>query len=304
MAGLYIVIESWLSEMTDSTNRGRTMAIYMIVSMGGLGLGQFLIAVADPDGFRLFVVSSVLVSMSLVPVTLAATTRAPIVTVPEKVSIRELVGFVPTGVVGSFMGGAASGILFGLGAVYATAIGLSIGRTAFFLIAPMVGAIALQWSIGRLSDRISRRRVILAVAIIASSICATLMFIPVQSVFVPVLMLGLGGTMFPLYSLVVSYTLDWSPEGKTIGASGTLIRINGAGALMGPLIAAGLMSAFGPRWFFWTLTIAFGVIVAYVAWRMLVKGRHADGTSEAVRPRSPPAPGRRLSNWWSSRCAR
>ncbi len=94
-AGLYIVIESWLSEMSDPHNRGRTLAVYMIVSMSGLGIGQYLIALADPSTFRLFVLSSVLVSMALVPVTLAGTTKAPEIRLPDPVSIRELTRIVP-----------------------------------------------------------------------------------------------------------------------------------------------------------------------------------------------------------------
>lgn len=41
------------------------MAIYMIVWLAGLGAGQYLVALADPNTFRLLIVSSVLVSMSL-----------------------------------------------------------------------------------------------------------------------------------------------------------------------------------------------------------------------------------------------
>ena len=48
-AGLYIVIESWLSELSTPVNRGRTLAVYMIVSMSGLGIGQYLIAVGRPE---------------------------------------------------------------------------------------------------------------------------------------------------------------------------------------------------------------------------------------------------------------
>lgn len=271
MAGLFIVIESWLGAMSDSSNRGRTLAVYMIVSMGGLGAGQYLVALADPNGFQLFVVSSVLVSMSLVPVTLAATTKVPAVILPEAVSVRELVSIVPTGVIGALMSGAGVGVVLGLGAVYATEVGLSLERTGFFLVAPMIGAIVMQWPVGRLSDKVSRRLVIFGVALVASALCAALLVIPQQSLLVPVLMLGVGGTMFPLYSLVVSYTMDWAPDGKTMGASATLVRVNGTGALLGPLIAAPLMSAFGPRWFFWTLASVFMVIVVYLGWRLAVK---------------------------------
>jgi MFS family permease len=270
VAGLYIVIESWLAEMTTVTNRGRTMAIYMIVWLAGLGAGQYLIALADPNTFRLFVVSSVLVSMSLVPIALV-TTKAPVVVKSEKVTVRELVRIVPTGVLGSFMGGASVGIVLGLGAVYATTIELSLDRTAIFLIAPMIGAMALQWPIGWLSDRISRRTVIFFVALSGLTITLALTLVPTQSLALPALMAALGGTLFPLYSLIVTYTIDWVPVGKVTGAAATLIGINGAGAFVGPLVAAPLMSAFGPKWFFWCMVGAFGIVAGYVAWRLVSK---------------------------------
>lgn len=271
MAGLYIVIESWLGEMSDSSSRGRTLAIYMIVTMAGLGAGQYLVALADPTSFRLFAVSSVLVSMSLVPVTLAAATKVPPVRVPDRLGVRQLIGIVPTGVLGALMGGVATGILLGLGPVYATLRGYSLERTGAFLVAPTVGAIAMQWPIGRLSDKVSRRAVVFVVALAAVFVCVGLVLTDAQSPVVFALMFALGGTLFPLYSLVVSYTLDWTPEGKTVGASSTLVRLNGAGALVGPLVAAPLMSEFGPTWFFWTMTVAFSCVVAYVAWRIAFK---------------------------------
>ncbi|MEE8601188.1 MFS transporter [Euzebya tangerina] len=270
VAGLYIVIESWLAEMTTAANRGRVMAIYMIVWLAGLGAGQYLIALGDPTTFRLFIVSSVLVSMSLVPITLKSSTAPPSESA-EKVSVLELIRIVPTGVIGSFMGGATAGILLGLGAVYATAVGLSLDRTGTFLVAPMIGAMILQWPIGRLSDRVSRRLVIFFVALIGLATSGSLALIPSQSVLVLVLMAALGGTLFPLYSLIVSYTIDWVPPGKVSGAAAKLIGINGSGAFLGPLAAAPLMSVYGPSWFFWCMAVAFGVVVAYLAWRLVVK---------------------------------
>ncbi|NND76065.1 MAG: MFS transporter [Ilumatobacter sp.] len=270
-AGLYIVMESWLGELSTPATRGRTLSIYMIVTMGGLGIGQYLIAVADPNGFRLFVASSVLVSMALVPVVLVTTARVPIPRAPEKVSVRQLIGFVPTGVLGSFMSGAAAGVLLGLAAVYSSRIGLSIHRTAGFLIAPTIGALLLQWPIGRLSDRVSRRAVIFGVVVIASALCVVGALLPNQTPLVPLVMFGIGGMMFPLYSLVVSYTLDWTPDELTVGAAGTLIRINGSGALLGPLITAVMMSRFGSAWFFWMMASFFGVIAVYLGYRLASK---------------------------------
>ena len=271
IAGLYIVIESWLSELSDAANRGRTLAIYMIVSMSGLAIGQLLITVADPSTFRLFVLSSVMVSMALVPVTLAGTITAPEIRLPAPVSVRELLRIVPTGVTGSFMSGAAAGTLLGLSAVYATAVGFSIERTALFLLVPTVGGVLMQWPVGKLSDKVRRRVVILGVAVVAATACVFGGLVPSDQPLVLPIMFVIGGTMYPLYSLVVSYTLDWVAIERTVGVSGTLVRVNGAGALIGPLVTAGLMSWVGPSFFFWMLGGYFAVIVGFISYRILFR---------------------------------
>jgi len=270
-AGLYIVIESWLNELSDPANRGKTLALYMMVSMGGMGIGQSLVAFADPNGFRLFLVSSVLVSMSLVPMTLAGTTKSPTIRAATPVRFRELVSNVPTGVVGSFMTGAATGVSLGLGTVFATQVGLSLTRTAGFLLAATIGGIVMQFPIGRLSDRIRRRVVIFGVASIGASLALIGVVIPPTSPAMLVLMFGIGGCLYPLYSLVVAYTLDWMGPAKTVGSSATLMRINGSGALVGPLVTAPLMAFAGPDWFFWMISGGFALVVGFIAFRILFK---------------------------------
>lgn len=271
MAGLYVVIESWLNEMSSTANRGRTLAVYMLVTMGGLVIGQVLLTLGGSGGMRLFILASILVSMSLVPMTLAATTKQPAVRIPARTTVRELLGYVPTGVVGSFMVGTGTGALLGLGVVYATAVDMSIDRTAAFLAAPFVGAIIFQWPVGWVSDRFSRRAVIFVVAAIGGMIAAALALLPADSPAVLPLMVIFGGAIFSLYSLVVAYTLDWTPVDKTVAASGTLVRINGAGAVLGPLVGAAPMALVDASMFFWTLAGTQAVIVGYVGYRLIAK---------------------------------
>mgnify|MGYP001788633376 CR=1 FL=1 len=140
MAGLYVVVESWLNAASTPATRGRTLAVYTIASMGGLGVGQLLIATGDPREATLFIVASILVSMSFVPIALAATTDAPPVRVSPMMKLREFHRVAPTGMVGTFFTGASHGILFGLSAVYATRAGFGPGATAAFLALPSIGA--------------------------------------------------------------------------------------------------------------------------------------------------------------------
>ncbi|MEZ5165797.1 MAG: hypothetical protein R2695_04635 [Acidimicrobiales bacterium] len=98
MAGLYIVCESWLNELATNETRGRLLSMYMVVMMGGMTVGQFLLDVADTDGFVLFALASILVSLSLVPVTLYEAGNPP-VRRHEGLSVREVHRRVPVGAV-------------------------------------------------------------------------------------------------------------------------------------------------------------------------------------------------------------
>ena len=55
LSGLFMVSESWMNTITDNDNRGRLLAAYMFtITLGFIG-GQFLINLASPMGFELFI---------------------------------------------------------------------------------------------------------------------------------------------------------------------------------------------------------------------------------------------------------
>jgi len=269
MAGLYVVAESWLNDLATNATRGRLLSVYMVVTMGGLTAGQFMLDLANPDGFELFVLSSILVSASLVPVVLSASSCPPI-SAPEPLSLRELARLVPTGVVSAFWVGTSAGVVMGLSAVYAVNVGMSTGRITTFLAAPLIGSVILQWPIGYISDRVSRRAVMFWVAITASAVSAALTLVGAGSWEAIALMFVLGGMTFPLYSLTIGYTADWLPVAQLNGASAALVRTNGVGAVFGPLIGAAAMSATGASAFFWTLAFTHSVIAVYIGYRLIV----------------------------------
>ena len=66
------------------------------------------------------------------------------------------------------MNGMASAVVFSMGAVYATKLGLSIEKVGLLMAMIMAGALLLQYPIGRLSDYFDRRTVILIIQILAT----------------------------------------------------------------------------------------------------------------------------------------
>ena len=271
MAGLYVTAESWLNATATNATRGRLLSIYMIVLMTGIGVGQLLLGVADPQGFELFVVASVLVSIAVVPISLS-TTAPPKFRVPERLPFRVLWEAAPLGIVGGMGAGMATGALMGMGAFYAASVGMSPERVALFMGAAIAGAIAWQWPIGALSDKVPRRRAIAAVTFGAAAASVVPTQLGATGDAVLAMMFVIGGLTFPLYSLNLSHINDVLPEGQTVNASSLFVFVTGVGAIAGPVTAAAVMaSPVGDVGFFWVLAAIHVVIGVFALYRIAVR---------------------------------
>lgn len=290
-AGLYVVCESWLNEQATNQTRGQLLSIYMVVMLGGAAAGQGLLNVADPGGPNLFILVSVLVSLSLIPM-LLSTGRTPPFEAPRPVSIRQLYRVSPTGVVGYFGTMMANGAYFGMGAVYGREIGLSVRDISVFVSLILLGGMFLQWPLGRLSDAWDRRRVLTGVTF-AAALFAVLASAAAEHSLLSLLVLTalFGGTTLPLYSLCIAYTNDYLDRDQIVQASGTLVLIGGIGAVFGPITAALAMQSFGPPGFFWwmaTIHAAIGMFALYRMTRRAAMPLAEQGNYVAVAPRVSP----------------
>jgi MFS family permease len=160
-------------------------------------------------------------------------------------------------------------VLLGMAAVYASQVGMSVSRTALFAGAAAVGAVVLQWPIGYLSDYIGRRPMILIVSSVAVVIAVIGTGLSPEGWPILAAMFLFGGMSYPMYSLALSHVIDVLPAGRAVTASSTNVFLTGVGAIFGPLVAAGLMTAIGPSGFWWTLVIAFGAIAAFALFRVI-----------------------------------
>jgi MFS family permease len=293
-AGLYVVAESWLNDRATNETRGQLLSIYMVVMLCGAGSGQFLLNVADPMGFELFLLASVLVSLALIPILLTVS-PAPEFDAPSPVGLRALYRISPLGVLGTLGTGMAQGGLIGMGAVYAKSSGLSIAEVSLFMAATLFGGMLFQWPIGRLSDRFDRRRVLTAVTILAAlwAFMATAVTGPLAPLFPAwslFLLAGLfGGMNMPMYSLTIAHTNDFLEPKQMVAASGTLVLVGGIGAVLGPMTLAGAMSVMGPSGFFWGLGVVHAVIGAFALYRMTVRQARPLEDQGAYVPVPPPA---------------
>ncbi|MGQ4275020.1 MFS transporter [Terrihabitans sp. B22-R8] len=270
MAGLFICMESWLNDHATPATRGRLLAFYMSALYLGQALGQSVLNIPDPTGFVACIVISVLFSMAVLPVALTRMAPPPLPDVAS-MSLKRLYGVSPLGVIGAIGSGLVLGSLFTLGPVFAAAEGVDVPGTALFMGVAILGGVALQWPVGRLSDRLERRRVIAGVLVAIALASGAMLFSMPFGFFVLLATAALfGGAAFVLYPLCVALTNDYLARDQRVAASGGLVLAYSSGATFGPILSSGLMSGMGAGGLFVFTGLVALLVLGFGLWRIRV----------------------------------
>jgi MFS family permease len=266
-SGVYVTAESWLNNSATNATRGKALSLYMIVQMVGIVAAQGLLVLADPSGYVLFVIPSVLVSLSFAPILLSVS-PVPAFGTTKPLSLRRIMEISPLGCVGMFLLGGVFSAQFGMAPVYGAEAGLSVPEISIFVSMFFIGSIVLQYPIGWLSDRMDRRLLICGSAVLMGMGGAAGFVL--GGVLVPLLVTAfvIGGMSNPLYSLLIAYTNDFLDHDDMAAAAGGMVFINGLGAVTGPLVTGWLMGVIGPQGFFVVIGVLSLTIAAYAAYRM------------------------------------
>ena len=265
--GVYITAESWLNDAATNENRGKALSLYMIVQMAGIILAQYILVLGDVSGFILFIIPSVLVSMSFAPV-LLSNRPTPAFATTKPLPVSRLIAASPLACMGMFLLGSVFAAQFGMSAVYGSRAGLSIGQISLMVSVTYLAALVLQYPIGWLSDRMDRRKLILALAL-AGGVGAMLSFV-FRGHFGLILFsaAAVGGTSNTLYALLIAYANDYLEREDMAAASGGLLFINGLGAIAGPLLLGWIMDNLGASGFWAFVAVLLFGLAGYAGWRM------------------------------------
>lgn len=268
ISGLYVVCETWLNGISTNRSRGGLMATYMIVVSGSLLVGQSLFAVVGARGFEPFILASVLVSLAVVPVSLA-TFPAPRLPDPTPISIRRVTEIAPLAVLGTAVAGFVGAAMLSAGVVYATQAGFNRFATGAFVGAALAGGMALQLPLGSWSDRVDRRIVIAVTAAVAAIVAIAASQVSTDRRLVLIALTTIaGGSAFPIYSLSVAHLNDYLDDALTVAAGAKLVLINGLGAVAGPIVGSMAIGFISPGSLYLVLACAYVIVGTYAAFRM------------------------------------
>ena len=270
-AVLYLVIESWLNEKASNENRGLVFSIYTIINLTVVTIGQMMLVLDEPTDFPLFALSSILLSLAAVPV---AMTTAPAPRPVETVKIRfaHLYRVSPVGMAGCFAVGLANGSFWSLAPVYAQGGGGDVSSVAIFMSITVIAGALGQLPLGRMSDRMDRRRVMLLTCAGAALAAAGLVLIDPAWQYLAVAATFLFGLFaFPLYSLSVAHTNDHINASEYVEAAAGLLMVYALGAVVGPLLASGAMQVVGISGLFWFTLVVHSLTALFILFRIRLR---------------------------------
>lgn len=271
LVGLYTVIESWLNAHARGEQRGRVFAVYMALTLLALAAGQQLLRLDAPDSFALFSLVAILACAAMLPVTATRLAQPGELQTPS-LGLAALYRSAPAAAAGALGSGLLIGTFWGLGPVYATRIGLDVAGVATFMSAGILGGAALQWPIGRLSDRADRRQMLGLVGVAAAALAALIAVLPPGGALTAAFFV-FGGLAFAIYPVSVAHLLDHlSPQDVLAGCSGVLM-LHGVGAAVGPALAGAAMQGFGAA--AWPVFLAAVplALAAFVGGRLAIRRR-------------------------------
>ena len=272
IAGGYMVIESWLNEKVTNETRGAVFSVYMVISMLALMAGQYIVPLGSPLDLTLFMVCAIIYSLALIPTALS-NAQSPRPLTQSTFRLKRLFNHSPAAVVGSFLAGTIAGTWGNLAPVYSQNNGLSTAEGATMLAAAMVGGAIFQIPLGRVSDRIDRRYVMVFAGIVGLTLSAIAAIVGTQEkivFFVAVFLLG--SVLYPIYSLNVAHANDYAEADEFVEVSSGLLIIYGGGTMVGPLVAGFLMDTVGTSGLFMSIGGAFAIYAAYAFYRTTRRG--------------------------------
>lgn len=288
-AGLFVTTESWLNAKAGAEERGSVFSIYMVGCFTALALGQLLIGWVSLEGAAPFNLVIVLFAIALVLVT---TTRAeaPQIVPTEFLPFGLLSREAPVAVAGALLSGFITGAFYSLVPAWMQDENIDPQTIGFFMLSAVLGGLAFQIPVGRISDRFDRRIVIAvlggcltATAIGLLKLPQTLMVIlPAAAVF--------GGLMSTIYPVSVAHAHDRMPADSVVAVSGRLILASGLGSVLGPLIGANLVAWYSIDGVFYMMAAAALLLAAIAAARILIVAppERQERTFDILAPQAAP----------------
>lgn len=261
----YMVLESWLNDQAESSQRGTIFGLYMVATYLGLCGGQLILMMAVSSSATTLLIVALCFALCLVPIALTTRTTAQPLS-PAPMELGYFFRAIPKLLAATLVMGMASGAFYGLAPVFALSQGLTTQQTGMFMGITIFAGMISQFPLSWLSDRYDRQHLLFYTAVLFSVASLPLSLFSGLSFSWLLLMAFISSmTMFSLYPLVVAIANDRIDPERRVSLTACLLMAFGVGASVGPLITGAAMQPFGGSVLYLYFT-GCGIIIGAISW--------------------------------------
>jgi MFS family permease len=260
---MYTVVESWLNGQTQDTYRSRVFSIYTLINLFAVAASQQLLLIDSATGYTLFIIASLLVTAAIMPISWTRLQQPKVDVDMPSMSISKVFNAAPVAVTGCLVSGLIMGPFWGLTPLFVSNLGYTENELAVFISLSILGGALLQYPVGRWSDKMDRRRVILFVFISASVLALSMAFcaryFAVERGLITALSAVFCGLILAVYPISVVHLVERIHKDHLVAGSSSLLMIYGLGSFVGPTVAGFALEYLGtgalPAYYLMILTI-------------------------------------------------
>ncbi len=269
LAGFYVTIESWLLECSTNKNRGSILALYMVAIASAQAFGQLLLDRYNGASTLPFIVVTILLSLSIIPVALSSGKITKTHEI-ELINFNSLSKFASGSLFTCFISGLILSCVYSLLPLVFDQVTGQHEKTAYLMFATLLGGMILQYPIGLLSDNFDRRKVLVLVSAILIFLSITIMIIGYKNFTfeeLTVIYFIFGGMSFTFYPVALSMMCDSLRSAHIVSATQCLSMVEGIGSIVGPILAPPFMKIFGFKGLNIYFTMVTIILVLFLIYR-------------------------------------
>lgn len=266
---LFVVSEFWINAAAPNHRRGLVIGIYgTVLSMGFAG-GPAILSLVGTQGWAPYLIGAVFFVLASIPVMIGAS-GAPAIEKESSRGVFSLMRIAPAATMAAFIFGAVETGLIGFLPLYGLRRGLDDGQAALLLTVAELGNVALQLPIGLLSDRVDRRRLLLACGAVGVVGAFLIPYLPIDGWSMWVAAFVTTGIAAGLYTVGLAL-LGARFDGAALAtANAAFVMLYSVGLIIGPTAVGSGMQVFDPHGFAWTIgafLVLYVLVVAGQIWR-------------------------------------
>ncbi|PSW29597.1 MFS transporter [Photobacterium phosphoreum] len=240
VAGIFVVVESWLLIGDSAKERAKRLGFYMTSLYGGTTIGQLAVGYFGVQGFVPFIVILVLLLIAILP-PLFVKQGQPSSHGHQVLSLKQISRLSKPAIIGCITSGVVMGSIYGLMPLALKASSLSTNQVGVLMAAIILGGMVIQPVISKLSIVMSKT-LLLALMSLLGVFAMGLTYLSSDYIMLVSALALLGMSAFALYPIAITLACDNLDSSYIVAATQVMLFSYSIGSALGPIGANSFMA--------------------------------------------------------------